>query len=74
MFFLSDNVGVNSSAFGFKFKVLENEEYIDLREYIAGGWRKLHNEELHNAYCSLNIIRIVMSRRMKWASHVARMR
>jgi hypothetical protein len=37
-----------------------------------GGWRKVHNEELHNLYYSPNIIRI-KSRRMRWAWHVARM-
>jgi hypothetical protein len=40
---------------------------------VIGGWRKLHNEELHNLYCSPSIIRIIKSRRMKWAGHVARM-
>jgi hypothetical protein len=38
-----------------------------------GGWRKLHNEELHNLYCSPSIIRIIKSRRMRWAGLVARM-
>jgi hypothetical protein len=37
------------------------------------GWRKLHNEELHNLYSSPSIIRIIKSRRMTWAGHVARM-
>jgi hypothetical protein len=36
-------------------------------------WRKLHNEELHNLYSSPSIIRIIKSRRMRWAGHVARM-
>jgi hypothetical protein len=36
-------------------------------------WRKLHNEELHNLYSSPNIIRIIKSRRMRWAGLVARM-
>jgi hypothetical protein len=40
---------------------------------VTGGWRKLHNEELHNLYSSQNIIRVVKSRRMKWAGHIARM-
>jgi hypothetical protein len=40
---------------------------------VAGGWRKLHNEELHNLYSSPSIIRIIKSRRMRWAGHVARM-
>jgi len=37
------------------------------------GWRTLHNEELHNLYASPNIIRVIKSRGMKWAGHVARM-
>jgi hypothetical protein len=40
---------------------------------IAGGWRTLHNEGLHNLYASPNIIRVIKSRRMKWAGHVVRM-
>jgi hypothetical protein len=36
------------------------------REEVAGGWRRLHNEELHNLYASSNIIRVIKSR-MKWA-------
>jgi hypothetical protein len=43
-----------------------------MRSFI--GWRKLHNEELHNLYSSTSIIRKIMSRRMRWARHVARMR
>jgi hypothetical protein len=43
------------------------------RVEVIGGWRKLHNEELHNLYCSPSIIRINKSRRMRWAGHVARM-
>jgi hypothetical protein len=39
-----------------------------------GGWRKLHNEELHNLYSSPSIIRMIKSRRMRWAGHVTRMR
>jgi hypothetical protein len=41
------------------------------RDEVAEGWRKLHNEELHNLYSSPRIIRIIMSRRMRWAGHVA---
>jgi hypothetical protein len=40
---------------------------------VIGGWRKLHNEELHNLYCSPSIIRMIKSRRMRLAGHVARM-
>jgi hypothetical protein len=39
----------------------------------TGDWRKLHNEELHNLYSSPNIIRIIKSRRMRWAGHVGHM-
>jgi hypothetical protein len=39
---------------------------------VVGGWRKLQNEELHNLYSSLSIIRMTKSRRMRWAGHVAR--
>jgi hypothetical protein len=40
---------------------------------VTGGWRKLHNEELHNLYSSPSIIRIIKSRRMRRVGHVARM-
>jgi hypothetical protein len=43
------------------------------RDGVMGGWRKLHNEELHNLYSLPSIIRIIKSRRMRWAGHVARM-
>jgi hypothetical protein len=43
------------------------------RDEVTGEWRKLHNEELCDLYSSLSIIRIIKSRRMRWASHVARM-
>jgi hypothetical protein len=43
------------------------------RDEVTGEWRKLHNEELRDLYCSPSIIRIIKSRRMKWAGHVARM-
>jgi hypothetical protein len=40
---------------------------------VAGGWRKLHNKELHNLYSFVpNILRAIESRKMKWAWHVAR--
>jgi hypothetical protein len=40
---------------------------------VFGDWRKLHNKDLHNLYSSPNIIRMIKSRRMRWAGHVARM-
>jgi hypothetical protein len=41
------------------------------RDEVMGGLRKLHNEELHDLYSSPSMIRIVKSRRMRWAGHVA---
>jgi hypothetical protein len=38
-----------------------------------GSWRKLHNDELHNLFSSPNIVRVIESRRTRWAVHVARM-
>jgi hypothetical protein len=43
------------------------------RDEVTGGWRKLHNEELHNLYSSPSIIRVIKSRRMRLSGHVARM-
>jgi hypothetical protein len=40
------------------------------RDEVTWGWRKLHNEELHDLYSSPNIIRVIQSRRMGWAAHV----
>jgi hypothetical protein len=43
------------------------------RGEVTRGWRKLHNEELHNLYSSPSIIRMIKSRRMRWAGHIGRM-
>jgi hypothetical protein len=43
------------------------------RDEVTGGWRKLHNEELQNLYSSPSIIRMINSRRMRWAAHVTQM-
>jgi hypothetical protein len=40
------------------------------REEVAGGWRRLHNEKLHNLYTLPNVIRVIKSKRMRWAGHV----
>jgi hypothetical protein len=44
------------------------------REDVTGEWRKLHNEELNDLYSSPTIVRVLKSRIMRWAGHVARMR
>jgi hypothetical protein len=43
------------------------------RDEVTGEWRKMHNRELHDLYSSPSIIRIIKSRKMRWAGHVARM-
>jgi hypothetical protein len=43
------------------------------RDEVTGEWKKLHNVELNNLYFSPNIVRVIKSRRMRWAGHVARM-
>jgi hypothetical protein len=43
------------------------------RDEMTREWRKLHNEELNDMYCSPHIVRVIQSRRMRWVGHVARM-
>jgi hypothetical protein len=52
-----------------KLKVFENR--VLKRDEVTRGWRKMHNEELHNLYSSQSIIRMIKSRRMRWAGNVA---
>jgi hypothetical protein len=42
------------------------------RDEVTAEWRKLHNEELHDLYSSPTTVRMIKSRRMRWAGHVAR--
>jgi hypothetical protein len=61
-----------------RLKVFENRvlrrAFGPRRDEVTGEWRKLHNEELNDLYSLPNIVRVVKSRRMRWAGHVARMR
>jgi hypothetical protein len=57
-----------------RLRVFENRVLRKIkRDKVTGQWRKLRNEELHDLYCSPNIVRVLKSRRMRWAGHVARM-
>ena len=60
-----------------KLRVFENRVLRGMfglkRDGVAREWKKLHNEELNYLYCSPNIVRVIKSRRIRWARHVARM-
>jgi hypothetical protein len=60
---------------GLRLRVFENRVlrriFKPRTDELIGGWRKVHYEELHNLYFSLSIIRIIKSRKIRWAGHVA---
>ena len=56
-------------AFG---KIVLRRIFGTRRDEVTGEWKRLHNEELNDLYCSPNIVRAMKLRRMRWAGHVAR--
>ena len=60
-----------------KLRVFENKVLRRIfgprRDEVTGDWRRLLNEEINVLYSSTNIVRVIKSRRMRWAGHVARM-
>jgi len=56
-----------------RFKILLRRIFRPRRDEVTGEWRRLHNEELNDLYSSPNSVRVIKSRRMRWAGHVARM-
>jgi hypothetical protein len=54
--------------------LIQKETFVPTRYEVTGEWRKTHNEELNDLYPSPNIVRVIKSRRMGWAVHVACMR
>jgi hypothetical protein len=62
---------------GSKLRVFENRVlrliFGPMRNEVTGEWRKLHNEELHDLYCSPNIVQVIKLIRMRWMRHVVRM-
>jgi hypothetical protein len=59
-----------------RLRVFENRvlrKIFEPRREEDGSWKKLHNDELHSLYSSPNIVRLIKSRTLRWAGHVARM-
>jgi hypothetical protein len=52
---------------------IQREIFGPRRDEVTGKWRRLHNEELNDLYSSPNVVRVMKSRRMRWAGHVASM-
>ena len=59
-----------------RLRVFENRVlrkiFVPERDKVRGEWRRLHNEELHDPYSSPSILRVIKSRRLRWAGHVTR--
>jgi hypothetical protein len=56
-----------------RLKVFENRRVFGpKRDGVTGEWRRLHNEELYDLYCSSNIVSVIKSRGTRWVGHVAR--
>ena len=58
----------------FRIKAFENRvlrQIFEIKSDENGEWRRLHNEELHSFYRSSNIVKVMKSRRLRWAGHVA---
>jgi len=68
---VADIEGGNEAESVWEYSVKEN--IWPRRDEVTGEWRRLHNEELNDLYSSPNIVRVIKSRRMRWAGHVARM-
>jgi hypothetical protein len=67
--------GCETLSLSLKLRAFENRSlrgtFGPKKEEVAGGCRRLHNEELHNSYASPNFIRVIKSRRMRWAGYIA---
>jgi hypothetical protein len=70
--FRNYNIGLEHRLRVFENRVLRRR-FGPKRDEVTGEWRKLHNEELRDLYSSPSIIRIIKSKRKRWAGHVARM-
>jgi hypothetical protein len=73
MYLLTSGYISPQPCYSFLIPVKFISNFIHLGPKRTGGWRKLHNEELHGLYSSPSIVRVIKGRRMRWAGHVTRM-